>query len=302
MEPAPGRHHIGAVVGHFLADARGGRARAGAGPAAAGFYRFAVGSPDSGRLAAWTAARLALAAAGRGGWGRETAPAATGPLRVTLQEWHRQPWTAASLLGGDDAAHLRSLFRPALSPADRPPLEVCAGQDAAPASAAGAVAWLNLGRVDAAVLTDLRDAPPAVDGLVWCHYACGGDMLRRFWRLVHLANRLSCVQLKVLRFSPPWADWLGEGGLTGSGVTTGGAPAHAPPARLLAGRSLESLTVGCPQRTLDPSSDQASAMAAASALCARVVHALLLQAAGRQPGGSAARTRAGQALACAGEP
>jgi len=207
-------HHIRAVADHFLAPPRvatcpaSGRDAPGGAPRR---FRFAVAAADSGALAAWLCARLAAASLRL-----PMAPGAA-PAHVTLEEWHRQPWSAGPFLGGSDREHLAQLFRPPRFGA-RPegtrrwacgvelsPPRLNGGAD--PDRGAIGLAWLNLGRLTAGILEALEalhgwdgGAPLAegLDGLVWCRDAVRGARLRDAYRLGRLIAAMGPRQVRLV--------------------------------------------------------------------------------------------------------
>ena len=233
-----GGHHISAVVDHFLPA---GRADAGCCPAPAGAqppYRFAVAAPERGLLAAFACARLALASLPSGG--------GPSPVRVRIEEWHRQPWSAAPFLGGADTERLLSLFESRALPAAGVPRRLGGIELAAPGSAGAAggpddrggttVTWLNIGRLSAGSLAALEAArarsggpalAPPLDGLIWCLTAAETRRMDGAYRLGRLLAALAPAQAKLLLFS---ADWAGPGGAgaevregAGAGATAAGS-------------------------------------------------------------------------------
>lgn len=213
---SPRHHHIRAVADLFLdppaAVVAAAPFRAVADTHA---YRFAVAAAGHGFLAAWTAAGLARASLALGGPG-----ARTGRMRVTLEEWHRQPWAAEPFLGGGDRERLRALFRPlAFGHAECDARRWLSGVEVvqprfrgeSPGDEPGAVcAWINLGGLGERSLAALEAARAwdggtpfgeHLDGLVWCVCADEASGLRTAYSLGRLVAALRPRQLKLLVFS-----------------------------------------------------------------------------------------------------
>lgn len=205
-------HDIRTVVDHFLEPAVAPAERARGGTRA---YRFAVAAAAHGFLAAWTAAGLARASLLLGGGG-----ARQSPMRVTLEEWHRQAWAAAPFLGGGDRERLRTLFRPeAFGHAEGDARRWLGGVEVVPprfigrsgGGEPGAVcAWINLGGVAGRSLAALEAAHAwdggslfdgGLDGLVWCVRAEEAGALGTAYGLGRLAAALRPRQLKLLVYA-----------------------------------------------------------------------------------------------------